>query len=313
MAINLYSRRCAGQTRVLDLGNCPVLLHRHVSSNRSRHIAAAYAVDDVQSQAVQEGYNALQNSAYWQTRPVSILTRLIIIGSELARWRISTTISGSSSGPPLLLDSLCRLGPAFVKIGQALSSRPDIMPPAYQAELEKLQDRIPPFSNEDAMRVIEAELGRKVGDIFLSISSEPVAAASIGQVYKAVLRSNGKAVAVKVQRPGVVELIAKDVYILRYLAFVLRRVAKLNTDLPSLVDEWATSLFKVSCLVLTSYLVPEVCSTSHSRSLTTGGRGRMQKSSKQYSLVSLRSTSPLYTLISPPPGLSPWSGSRGRS
>ena len=71
-----------------------------------------------------------------------------------------------------------------------------------------------------------------------SLPSQPT------QVYKAVLRSSGQVVAIKVQRPGVVELIAKDCYILRYLAFALRRIAKLNTDLPSLVDEWATSLFK---------------------------------------------------------------------
>ena len=178
MALNVYSRRCAGQSRVLSR-NVPALTF-HARASQVAYVAG----DDFQSQAVEEGYSAAQNAKYWETRPVAIISRLISIGSELVRWRISTSLSGnpSASGPPLLLDSLCRLGPAFVKIGQALSSRPDILPPSYTAELEKLQDRIPPFSTDEAMRVIENELGQKVGDVFSSISTSPVAAASIGQV-----------------------------------------------------------------------------------------------------------------------------------
>lgn len=139
---------------------------------------------------------------------------------------------------------LTDLGPAFVKIGQAVSSRPDVVSPEYLEELEKLQDRIPPFSTEEAFVVLEQELGAPPSSIFSSISPSPAAAASLGQVYKGTLISDGSEVAIKVQRPGVVTSIALDVYILRQLAKVVKKARKLNSDLPALLDEWATSLFK---------------------------------------------------------------------
>eukprot|EP00775_Hariotina_reticulata_P007778 gene7778-7976_t len=139
---------------------------------------------------------------------------------------------------------LVGLGPAFVKIGQALSSRPDILPPAYLTELELLQDRIPPYPDAEAVEVIESELGLPVGAVFSSFSPSPVAAASLGQVYRGTLASTGAEVAVKVQRPGVVDAIGRDTFILRHLAGIARKQLKLNTDLPALVDEWAASLFK---------------------------------------------------------------------
>ncbi|KAG2569173.1 hypothetical protein PVAP13_7NG387663 [Panicum virgatum] len=139
---------------------------------------------------------------------------------------------------------LLELGPAFVKIAQAVSSRPDIIPPAYLDELLLLQDRIAPFSTEAAFNIIEKELGLPLDMIFSEISPEPVAAASLGQVYQAKLRSNGKVVAVKVQRPGVQAAISLDIYILRFLASLAKKAAKLNTDLPAVLDEWASSLFR---------------------------------------------------------------------
>ncbi|GAX74122.1 hypothetical protein CEUSTIGMA_g1571.t1 [Chlamydomonas eustigma] len=208
---------------------------------------------DVCNQAVQDGYNAAENAAYWETRPVPVIARLLKIGTEFLRWQLLSSKMGSAllgsaggaeASPALLLQALIRLGPAFVKIGQALSSRPDVLPPDFLFELEKLQDRIPAFSSQEAYKVIEKELGRPVRAVYSKISAEPVAAASLGQVYRAVLSSTGREVAVKVQRPGVVEMIAMDVFILRYLAYAARRYFKLNTDLPSLVDEWATSLFR---------------------------------------------------------------------
>ncbi|XP_028799055.1 uncharacterized protein LOC114754465 isoform X4 [Neltuma alba] len=97
--------------------------------------------------------------------------------------------------------TLIRLGPFYVKLGQALSTRPDILPTIYCQELAKLQDQIPPFSTHIAIRSIETQLGAPVSEIFSDISPEPIAAASLGQVYKAHLHS-GELVAVKVQRPG---------------------------------------------------------------------------------------------------------------
>jgi len=109
--------------------------------------------------------------------------------------------------------------------------------------LEKLQDRLPPFPTEKALAVIEADYGKPAKAIFQSISSEPVAAASLGQVYRGMLY-DGSEVAIKVQRPGVAASISLDVLVLRRLAKQVRAWRKLNTDLPALIDEWAASLFK---------------------------------------------------------------------
>lgn len=94
------------------------------------------------------------------------------------------------------------------------------------------------------MAAIHEELGRPANEVFAQISDDPVAAASLGQVYKAVLKTSGEAVAVKVQRPGVVDQIALDVYILRRLAAAVKTWRKVNSDLPALIDEWSTSLFR---------------------------------------------------------------------
>jgi aarF domain-containing kinase len=91
------------------------------------------------------------------------------------------------------------------QLGQGVSIRPDILPEAYLEELQKLQDQVPPFSSREAQRLLEAQLGCPIEDVFESRApfERPVAAASLGQVYKATLREGGVAVAVKVQRPKV--------------------------------------------------------------------------------------------------------------
>lgn len=91
---------------------------------------------------------------------------------------------------------------------------------------------------------IQKEYGKTANEMFAHISDVPVAAASLGQVYKAVLKDTGETVAVKVQRPGVVEQIALDIYILRRVAAAVRGWRKVNSDLPALIDEWASSLFR---------------------------------------------------------------------
>lgn len=130
------------------------------------------------------------------------------------------------------------------QIGQAVSARPDVTPPTYIRELEKLQDRIPPFPHTDAMRTLAEELGAPADTLFSEMSPSPVAAASLGQVYKARLRATGQQVAVKVQRPGVASAIGLDTYILRTAAAWFKRWRRLNSDLPALIDEWTASLFR---------------------------------------------------------------------
>lgn len=99
---------------------------------------------------------------------------------------------------------------------------------------------MPPFSAELGRKVIEDELGIKIDDVFSALSLEPVASASIGQVYRGILRESGLEVAVKVQRPGVLGKVALDLYMLRSLAPVWQDLKEINTDLVGLVDAWGT-------------------------------------------------------------------------
>lgn len=108
-----------------------------------------------------------------------------------------------------LAKDLENMGPIFIKLGQVLSSRPDLLPPAYINALSRLQDKLPPFSFAEVEQIIQSELGVRISKGFQEFESTPIAAASLGQVHRAVLR-DGRAVAVKVQRPNIRESIAQD-------------------------------------------------------------------------------------------------------
>jgi len=115
------------------------------------------------------------------------------------------------------------LGPTFIKLGQILSTRPDIVPPDILRELQGLQDKVPPFDTKIAMTVLESELRRPLQDCFRTIDEHPVASGSIGQVYRATTTQEHPVV-VKIQRPGIHEIIKLDMQILRWLAKTLESV-----------------------------------------------------------------------------------------
>ncbi|MGY2709529.1 ABC1 kinase family protein [Thermostichus sp. MS-CIW-28] len=140
---------------------------------------------------------------------------------------------------------LTDLGPTFIKVGQALSTRPDLVRKDYLEELTQLQDQLPPFPSEQAFARIESELGRPIAEIFAQISPEPVAAASLGQVYKAQLHS-GEWVAVKVQRPHLREQLSLDLYLIRWASTWLGPWLPLNlgSTLTAVVDEFGRKLFE---------------------------------------------------------------------
>ena len=140
---------------------------------------------------------------------------------------------------------LTRLGPTFIKVGQALSTRPDLIRKDFLEELIKLQDQLPPFENARAFNIIETQLGRPVAEAYSEISEQPVAAASLGQVYRARLHT-GEEVAVKVQRPNLLPTLTLDLYLMRWAAGWLAPWLPLNLghDLTLIVDEFGGKLFE---------------------------------------------------------------------
>ncbi len=149
------------------------------------------------------------------------MTRLLSIPARLSGRRRARE-QDLLTEPQRLRLALEELGPTFIKVGQVLSTRPDILPDEYIEELLKLQDRIPPVPFSEVARAIERELGKPWNKLFREINRKPVAAASIAQVHRAVTLS-GTEVVIKVQRPGIEETIATDISILRYLAGLLER------------------------------------------------------------------------------------------
>ena len=189
---------------------------------------------------------------YWRRRPAAVTQRIVqllsiaggfITGivSDIAR---GETEKNSVKRAIQLRDIVTSLGPAYIKLGQALSIRPDLLSPDAMRELQKLCDKVPSFDNKVAFDCLEAELGCKWQDVYSELGPEPVAAASLGQVYKGVLKSTGETVAVKVQRPAVLETVSIDLYIIRRLGLALRNVPQINTDVVALLDEWAERFFE---------------------------------------------------------------------
>jgi len=197
-------------------------------------------------------YNPETNNAKYRNRPLTVLARLIAIVFPFTSFALGVwwdNFTGDSmikqkKRARQLIKILTKLGPAYIKIGQALSTRPDVVPPSYLEELTTLQDKIPSFPNEVAFRFIEEELGERPEEIYAELSPQPIAAASLGQVYKGRLKT-GEEVAVKVQRPGLNRRISLDIYIMRSLAgFVQDNFKQVRSNLRSIIDELAERIFE---------------------------------------------------------------------
>ena len=202
-----------------------------------------YGVDVPYKEAA---YDPAAADAFFRSRPLPALGRLVQLIVKSSGF-ITNVVLDKKLGreeqmveqrSQQLLELVTSLGPTSIKVGQALSTRTDLLPAAYAAGLTGLQDAVPPFSGEVGRAVIEQELGLKIDDVFSELSLEPVASASIGQVYKGRLRETGEQVAVKVQRPGVLANVALDLYMMRSIAPVWKRFQDVNTDLVGLVDVW---------------------------------------------------------------------------
>jgi ubiquinone biosynthesis protein len=137
------------------------------------------------------------------------------------------------------------LGPAFIKLGQILSTRPDLVPPDLIQELRKLQDTVPSFPSDQAIHIIEEESGKPLDEVFLEFDKSPIASASISQVHFARLKNNDEVV-VKVQRPEIRKIIEIDIEIMLHLANLLERyIEEMKTITPiKIIEEFARSIEK---------------------------------------------------------------------
>ncbi len=197
-------------------------------------------------------YDPQQIAAHYQDKLGQVLQRILavivpVLSLIFALWwdkRRGIVVENHRPIAIQLRELLTKLGPAYIKIGQALSTRPDLVPPIYLEELTKLQDQLPAFPNEIAYQFIKEELGGLPEDIYSEISPQPIAAASLGQVYKGRLKT-GEEVAIKVQRPDLRERITIDLYILRILAgWVQKNVKRVRSDLVGILDELGSRIFE---------------------------------------------------------------------
>ncbi len=144
--------------------------------------------------------------------------------------------------PAVLRNILVELGPVYVKLGQLLSTRPDLLPPEYITELTALQAEVPPVPWQDVETVIRQQLHRPLEEVFKTVNPQPVAAGSIAQTHRATL-ADGREVALKIQRPGIETVIEQDIALLHSLADLVSRTNfGRYYDLKALAEEFATSL-----------------------------------------------------------------------
>lgn len=210
-------------------------------------------------------YNKQKADMFFSGKPLYVFRRLLRLGritgafniKLLLDWRFGNLEKNQEERAKEALILATQMGPTFIKLGQALSLRLDLIPEAYALELRQLQDAVPPFSTPEAYAIIAKELGLNYdpsntvnplsGNIIKSISRKPIASASIGQVYKATL-TDGREVAIKVQRPNILSEISLDLFLLRLLTPLQVRISnavnKLQTNQGdidvalALVDEW---------------------------------------------------------------------------
>ncbi len=197
-------------------------------------------------------YNFKRDLAWLILRPWIWLPRLLYIIFSLLSLAISLLIQGSSKSIDIqkklakkIFNTLTDLGPCFIKVGQALSTRPDLVRRDWLEELTNLQDNLPPFEHDEAVRILNNELGENAENLFEYFPEEPIASASLGQVYKARLYGNYY-VAVKVQRPNLNFIIRRDLVLVKFLGVLSSPILPLNlgVGLGEIIDEFGKSLFE---------------------------------------------------------------------
>ncbi|KAK1549421.1 hypothetical protein Q3G72_001868 [Acer saccharum] len=249
--VTLGDQNCTGLARKKDFWFPSYLLQQHLFSTTSIHggrPSAKYAKRRKESLESEFGlalgaYRSKGASILYRFGPFLALYRAAIISFHVLKLTIwQFFVQDINKRAVKFRETLIRLGPFYIKLGQALSTRPDILPTVYCKELAKLQDQIPPFPTDVAIKSIETQLGVEITKIFADISPEPIAAASLGQVYKAHLHS-GELVAVKVQRPGMSLLLTLDALLFHMIGGQLKRFANARKDLLVAVNEMVRHMF----------------------------------------------------------------------
>ncbi|OIW12615.1 hypothetical protein TanjilG_04779 [Lupinus angustifolius] len=213
-----------------------------------------YYLSKVWSKPLPEVYDPQDVAHYFNARPHVVGLRILEVFSSFASAAINIRTSGFRKFLRLnpeddvdektsqynlgmvFKETMLNLGPTFIKVGQSLSTRPDIIGVEMSKALSGLNDQIPPFPRTVAMKIIEEELGSPLESFFSYISEEPIAAASFGQVYFA-RTTDGINVAVKVQRPNLRHAVVRDIYILRLGLGLLQKIAKRKSDPCLYADE----------------------------------------------------------------------------
>ncbi len=173
------------------------------------------------------------------------LQRFISLGRRIVSFKKPPPLAHRITTPERLRLMFENLGPTFIKFGQVLACRPDMLPLEYSREFLKLTDSVAPFPSAEARKIIEEDLKAPVDSIFASFDDNPAAAASIAQVHRAVLH-DGREVMVKVQRPHIVRMIERDISIMRWLAeLIAARLPEMAPyNIPGIVDEFARTIMR---------------------------------------------------------------------
>ena len=173
------------------------------------------------------------------------LQRVLSFGRRLVTFRKEQPLYHRLDAPERLRLMFEELGPTFIKLGQVLACRPDLLPLEYAKEFSRLTDAVAPFPFAEARAIIEKDLGASLASLFASFDPEPMAAASIAQVHRAVL-NDGREVMVKVQRPNIENIIERDISILRGIAQLIDvHVHELQSyNVPGIVDEFSRTISK---------------------------------------------------------------------
>ena len=197
-------------------------------------------------------YTPNKNLIWLLLRPWILFPRVIYILLTIFFFVLRLVFQGGSKDRNVqkdlskyLFNVITDLGPCYIKLGQALSTRPDLVRQDWLTELTNLQDNLPPFDHKIALKIVEKELGSPANILFDEFPNKPIASASLGQVYKAKI-SNNNYVAVKVQRPNLEFIIRRDIVILKLLANFLAPFLPLNigVGIGEIIDEFGRALFE---------------------------------------------------------------------